>query len=186
MRQTSPTELAVTTIFLEELDAAKHSPPLDGADWSKFHLGYQALNRGDVGGVLNFLDPQIEWDMSCSFPDGPVYRGHLGVRQFFTDVQKIWDDFRLEIDALHEAGEHIVVLGWWSGKGKMSGVPIRSPGAWVYRMHGGRATRMCFYHEASAALLSVGLPPVSSGAPDAGMRLASAPVSPPRRLAATS
>jgi ketosteroid isomerase-like protein len=129
--------------------------PLDGPDWHKFHRGYEAVNRGDLGGVLAFLHPEIEWDMSRAFPDGPVYHGHAGVRRFFDDAAKLWDDFRLEIDELHELDEHVVVVGWWTGTGRHSRVPIRSPGAWVYRMRHGRADRMRFYRDRAAGLRSV-------------------------------
>lgn len=129
--------------------------PLGGPDWHKFHRGYEAVNRGEVDGVLELLDPRIEWDMSRSFPDGPVYHGHVGVRQFFADAAKLWEDFALEIDELHDADNEIVIIGWWSGTGRASGVPIRSPGAWVYRMRGGRAVRMRFYRDRDDALASV-------------------------------
>lgn len=132
-------------------------PPLPGPAWHKFHRGYDAANRGDLGVVLEFLHPGIEWDVSPAFADSPVYRGHEGVRRFFADAEKLWDEFRLEIEELHRAREHFVVLGWWSGRGKASRVPVRSHGAWVYRMHRGRAIRMRFYLDREAALRSVGL-----------------------------
>lgn len=111
----------------------------------KFRAGYAAVNRGDMPGVLSFLDPEIEWDMSRSFPDGPVYLGHNGVRRFFSDVNKLWDEFRLEIEELHAAGDDMVVIGWWSARGKGSTVPIRERGGWVWRMRAGKAVRMRFY-----------------------------------------
>lgn len=120
----------------------------------KFRRGFEAVGHGDVDTILAFLDPAIEWDMSCSFPDGRVYHGHRGVRQFFADVAKLWREFRLEIDEIEELGAHgdqVLVIGWWCGRGRASDVPLRSRGAWLWDMEGQRARRMRFFFDVAQA-----------------------------------
>jgi ketosteroid isomerase-like protein len=122
---------------------------------TKFWAGWAAVNTGDVDGVLRFLDPQIEWDMSHGFPDGPVYHGHAGVRDFFDDVAKLWQEFRIEIEDVREVADHVVVAGWWSATGRGSTVPVRARGGWFWRLRDGKAILMRFYsdpHEAFEAL----------------------------------
>ena len=56
-----------------------------------------ALARGDVGGMLDFLDPELEWRAPESVPWGCTFRGHEGFREF---VGKLLDqpaEFRREM-----------------------------------------------------------------------------------------
>ena len=45
-----------------------------------------ALAQGDMGGMLNFLDPQLEWRAPESVPWGGTFHGHDGFREFVRDA----------------------------------------------------------------------------------------------------
>jgi ketosteroid isomerase-like protein len=119
---------------------------------AKFRAGFEAVNRRDIDAVLDLLDPEIEWNLSAAFPDLPVYHGHAGVRHFFEDVFKLWDEWRIEIDEIHEQGDYVLVLGSWSGKGKGSAVPVRDTGGWFWRLKDRKGVLMRFYANPSEAV----------------------------------
>jgi ketosteroid isomerase-like protein len=123
---------------------------------TKFRAGWEAVNREDIPAVLDLLDPDIVWDMSCGFLDGPVYHGHAGVRQFFADVAKLWDEFRLEATRIVERPNGVAVLGHWAARGKGSDAPVQSPGGWYWRLNEhGKAELMRFHNDPQGALMEL-------------------------------
>jgi uncharacterized protein len=87
---------------------------------------YAAFNRRDLDGVLEGLDPDVEWQQITQFPDRAVYRGHGEMRDRFMTEQLIeqFPDFRVEVEELVEAGDHVVMIGRITGHGGASGAPI--------------------------------------------------------------
>ena len=119
---------------------------------ARFEAGWAAVNRGHVDSVLDLLHPEVEWDMSRAFPDGPVYMGHDGVRRFFHDVRQLWEELTLEMQSLHELGDRVVVIGHWAARSRGAAVPVRSPGGWSWLLRDGKAIRMRFFSDPEAAL----------------------------------
>jgi ketosteroid isomerase-like protein len=69
-----------------------------------------ALARGDVDGMVNCLDPQVEWQAPESVPWGGTFRGHEGVREFLGKILEQPAEFRREILEYIDFGERVVVL----------------------------------------------------------------------------
>ena len=69
-----------------------------------------ALARGDVAGMVDFLDPQVEWRAPESVPWGGTFRGHEGFREFLGKVLEQPAEFRREMLEYLDAGERVVVL----------------------------------------------------------------------------
>ena len=69
-----------------------------------------ALDRGDVAGMVAFLDPQVEWRAPESVPWGGTFRGHEGFREFLGKVLEQPAEFRREMLEYLDAGERVVVL----------------------------------------------------------------------------
>ena len=42
---------------------------------------YRTLERGDLPGIFDLLDPEIEWVAPSSLPYGGTFHGHEGVKQ---------------------------------------------------------------------------------------------------------
>ena len=51
--------------------------------------GYDAFDRGDVGTVLEILDPNIHWHVPGRSPLSGDYKGHDEVVGFFTTTQEL-------------------------------------------------------------------------------------------------
>lgn len=107
--------------------------------------GYEAFNDGDYEGVLAGLDPEIVWDASGGFPDGVVYHGHDGFRQFVRDAFKIWEAFALEPSEFHVSGDYVLVLGWVRLRARSSGVEVRPRWGWVWHFRDGKAISLLNY-----------------------------------------
>jgi uncharacterized protein len=69
-----------------------------------------ALARGDVAGMVDFLDSQVEWRAPESVPWGGTFRGPEGFREFLGKLADQPAEFRREMLEYLDAGERVVVL----------------------------------------------------------------------------
>ena len=97
-----------------------------------------ALAQGDMGGMLDFLDPQLEWRAPESVPWGGTFHGHDGFREF---VGKLLDqpvEFRREMLEYLDAGERIVVLLRQMGRRKGSDTEYDVPEVHIWTIRDGK------------------------------------------------
>jgi ketosteroid isomerase-like protein len=104
---------------------------------------YAAFNRRDWDTLLEGLDPEVEWHQITQFPDRAVYRGREDMMDRFLKQQLIeqFADFRVEVEELVDAGDHVVVIGHIHGHGSASGVPIHMRVVNVLEMRDGKVIR---------------------------------------------
>ena len=70
----------------------------------------EAFNQGGVESALAFLDPEIEWWAPPEWLEDPVYRGHDGIRRLAAYWTELFDQYRLELVRIVEAGDDKVVI----------------------------------------------------------------------------
>jgi ketosteroid isomerase-like protein len=84
------------------------------------------------------------------------------------DFLSAWEDYRIKADEYRELdGERVLVLNQHSGRGKTSGLEaaqIRTKGAHLFHLAGGKVTRLVAYMDSKSALADPGLPP-EAGSP---------------------
>ena len=97
-----------------------------------------ALARGDVAGMVDFLDPQVEWRAPESVPWGGTFRGHEGFREFLGKVLDQPAEFRREMLEYLDAGERIVVLLRQMGRRKGSDTEYDVPEVHVWTIRDGK------------------------------------------------
>ena len=115
-----------------------------------------AINRGDLEGVLKDADPDFEFDFSRAV--GPVQgvfkldqtRGLL--EEFFG----MWEAVRWEIDELREVGDHVAASITAYTRGR-DGIEITARPSFVWTFRDGSVVRACTYPEWQEALEAVGL-----------------------------
>ena len=120
--------------------------------------GYEYfLAHGDF--TEEFIAPDFVWDMSKfdGWPEEQVYDGIEGARRFIREWTGAWDDWTIEIDAFHEAGEQVVVVTRQSGRSKATGMAVDMHFAQVWTVRDGREVRSEMYSDPSRALEAVGL-----------------------------
>jgi ketosteroid isomerase-like protein len=106
------------------------------------------------------LAPGFVWDMS-TFRDGAFvnsqYEGAQGMRDFLEEWTEPFDDWRIEVEEILDAGEKVVALCRQQARSKTSGVPVDMRLGMVFTLRDGLQTRMEMYADAAEALEAAGL-----------------------------
>jgi len=125
-------------------------------DLEIIRAGVEALNRGDVDGLAEALDPDVELVPLRAVLDGTVYRGHEGMRRWLADMGEDWTRFELDLQEVRELeGGQVLVRATMRLRGK-SGVALDSSAAWLCELRGGRVSRIQFFADADSALAASG------------------------------
>jgi uncharacterized protein len=103
--------------------------------------------------------PDFVWDMSHfdGWPEQQVYEGADGAEDFLAEWGSAWDDWQLEIEALHDADDKVVAIVHQRGRSKISGTPVEMMMAHVWTFRDGKEARMDMYSDPSEALKAAGL-----------------------------
>jgi hypothetical protein len=110
---------------------------------------YEAINDGDLDGILAHMDPNVEWRGPSAFPDlAEPHHGHDGVRAYAARVSQSFEDFSVTPEEIRDLGERVLVLTREHGRGKGSGAEVRSqPTAHVWTLRDGAVVSFRVYWE---------------------------------------
>jgi ketosteroid isomerase-like protein len=123
----------------------------------KFRGALEAFNRGDVGGILEVVDPHVEWQTPRSLPDTQTFYGHEGVKAWWAMMSDAFDELRLEPGEFKDLGENgVLVPVRASGRGRDSGAEV-SVSFWMLGQGVEKLQRMQFFPSEAEALEAVGL-----------------------------
>jgi ketosteroid isomerase-like protein len=105
------------------------------------------------------FDPEFVWDMTTfrGWPEAQTYAGIEGAREFMATWVDAWDDWELEIEALHDAGDSVVAIVRQRGRAKSTGMPVDMHFAQVWTFRDGKQIRMQAYDDPAEALRAHGL-----------------------------
>jgi uncharacterized protein len=118
----------------------------------------EAWNRNEQERVVRFLDPDVIFDATRRLINPKTYAGIEGIRAMFAERDEVWGEFRMEPDEFVDAGDRVVVIGRWVGKGRGSGVDVSQPIADVFTLRDGRVVRCEIgYSDRGEALVAAGL-----------------------------
>ena len=109
--------------------------------------------------VAELAAPEFAWDMSHfhGWPEDQVYEGVEGAEEFLREWGAAWDDWQLDVEALHDAGEKVVALLRQHGRSRTSGMTVDMSFAQIWTIRDGKQTRMDMYSSQAEALEAVGL-----------------------------
>ena len=112
--------------------------------------GYDAFNRKDIAAVLNLYDPQIEWiEAGGGRSPAGTFRGPQSVaNEVFAAVPQNFEEFRADPERFIDAGEHVVVVGRFSGRAR-SGATLDAPFVHVHRLRNGKTVHFQNYVDAT-------------------------------------
>ena len=119
--------------------------------------GYEAFARRDLDAALEMMDPQIEAHDAPETPDATVHYGREAVRRDWEQMFALFEDFRIDIEEVFDAGEEIVVFLRLSGRGRESGAEVDARMAHTWTIREGRAIRLRQYLDRTEALEAAGL-----------------------------
>jgi ketosteroid isomerase-like protein len=113
---------------------------------------YTAFANGDIGAVLDLLADDVEWTSPRTIPHGGDFHGKADVGQFFKAIGANWKSLPLEIEAVADIGNGLVV-GVLRADGTRSTGARQSYGAThVFTVRGGKIQRFREYVDIDAAL----------------------------------
>jgi len=120
--------------------------------------GYEHfLGTGEL--LEEIIDPEFVWDMSTfrDWPEQHTYQGVEGVRRFISDWVEAWDDWELEVESLHDAGDQVVAIMYQHGRSKATGLPVDMHFGQVWTIRDGKQFHMQMYASPEEALEAAGL-----------------------------
>jgi ketosteroid isomerase-like protein len=118
---------------------------------------FDAWNRGDFDAAWALCDSQFVIDRSRSIMDSRIYSGTKEVEQFWSDWRNAWAATRWEIDDYVDAGEDVVILGRFYGRGAESGAAVEANISQVMTVRNGKLVRAVLFQSRSEALEAAGL-----------------------------
>ena len=113
---------------------------------------YERFRADDEAGALALLHPEIVLHDRPEAPDPQVYHGHDGVLRSLGDSRETFEGLDVAPEEFIDAGEHVVVVFRFVGKGRESGVPIDERLAHLWTIHDGKAVRMAVHSSREDAL----------------------------------
>ena len=116
------------------------------------------IDRGDAE-AWDLLPPDFVIDLSRRRIDPVMLRGPDEMRAFYRDLDAPWaDGARLEVEELIDAGDKVLVLIRFGGRGKLSGAEVEALvwNLWTFR--DGEPVRWTYFgEEREEALEAAGL-----------------------------
>ena len=126
---------------------------------------YAAWERGDFSSS-EWAHPEIEY-VHADGPSPGSWRGVAGMAESFRSFLSAWEELRDVADEYRELdGDRVLVLVHRSGRGKTSGAELgqmRTKGAHLFHLRGGKVTRIVVYWDRERALADLDL--ASQGSP---------------------
>ena len=117
---------------------------------------FEVFDRGDLRSALEFMDPDIEWDVSGVLLDQGVIFGRDAVLAYLERTFSALP-FTHEGHQFMDAGERVCVLASIRGRGSGSGVELAQPIGYVMTLRDGVIIRSCFFADHAEALQAAGL-----------------------------
>jgi ketosteroid isomerase-like protein len=114
--------------------------------------GYAAWNRGDVEAVVGTMGPQVELHGHGQLPEPGPHVGPEAAKRWFENLGDAWESISVHPVAFGEAGDNVIAVVSFSGRGRGSGVEIRSGlDAHIWTVEGGSVVRLVWLQGDEAA-----------------------------------
>jgi ketosteroid isomerase-like protein len=116
---------------------------------------YAAFAARDIERVEAVLDPDVVFIAVTGGILGRTepYRGHEGMREYFRDVGRVWDELVLTPREFEQVGDEILVTGRVSARSPSR--MISGSTGWVWRVRNGLVVYVRVYASAAEAIAAV-------------------------------
>lgn len=92
---------------------------------------FHTFGAEGIDAALTFCSPDVVWYPTDRWLDGPVYRGHDGLRTLSASFSENFDDFRYDVHDIRDAQDRLVALVDMTGRIKGSGAEVSQRIAFV-------------------------------------------------------
>jgi ketosteroid isomerase-like protein len=118
-------------------DEAYGAPGRVAAQMAIVRAIYDAFERRDIDGVLAHLaeDVRLELPATSRLAErhGP-YVGHDGVRAYFADLSRFWQELSLHAQDIRAGAGAVIVFGYIEGR--VDGETLRREVLWTWKLRG--------------------------------------------------
>ena len=89
-------------------------------------MGYDAFGRGDIDGLLNLLDDNVEWITPgpSDLPVAGTRRGRQAVGEFFKTLVETFETLDFQAKEFLAQGDRVVVLGTDKSRVRATGIAL--------------------------------------------------------------
>jgi ketosteroid isomerase-like protein len=101
---------------------------------------FAAFTLRDVDSLLELMDNDVEFlpvGTSSLIGQTESYRGHEGIRTYFDDVARVWQELRVIPARYRSAGPYVLVLGSVyarDAEGNLTDIPA----GWIWKLRSGK------------------------------------------------
>jgi ketosteroid isomerase-like protein len=113
----------------------------------------EAYAAGEVDAYVEFFAEDVEVFPDVSLPEAKPFRGREQFRRFVAEVAEGWEgSATADIQEIFPVGERVVARADWGGKGRTSGIDLRSSLTSVYTFRDGQITKIEYFFDHAKAL----------------------------------
>jgi ketosteroid isomerase-like protein len=105
----------------------------------------EMFDREGVEAALQYFDTEVEWFGPPEWPEERLYKGHDGIRKLALLWTENFEEFRVDVEELIDAGDEVVALGYNRGRIKGSAAPIEHQVAYIWTLRNGQGFRVHAY-----------------------------------------
>jgi ketosteroid isomerase-like protein len=101
---------------------------------------YAAFAERDLEAALGFVAPDCEIHLvgtARRIGRETPYRGHDGMRQYFADVEQVWEELTLHAEDFRVIPGSVIVMG--HVRGRTGGRAVSRTAVWTWRVANGQA-----------------------------------------------
>lgn len=118
--------------------------------------GFEAFNAEGIDGILPFIHPDFEATTPPDLATEPdTYRGHQGVRRWFSSFDEVMDEIRWDARGFREAGDLVLVEFTLRARGRTTGLDFGQEAVMVWQLRDGKAIRLYLYPTLEQAVAAV-------------------------------
>lgn len=102
---------------------------------------YEAFERRDLDAMLAGFseDAELHFEGTARLAGRTQpYHGHAGLREYFADVDRLWEELVLHATDYRAVPGSVIVMGHITGR--RQGLEVRRASVWTWKVTGGRAT----------------------------------------------
>ena len=104
---------------------------------------YAAFAARDLEAATALLAPDAELHLRGTLDRigrSEPYRGHVGMREYYADVERTWEELTLFAEDFRAIPGAVVVMG--HVEGRLGGEPVRRGAIWTWKVRDGKATEV--------------------------------------------
>jgi ketosteroid isomerase-like protein len=118
-----------------------------------------AYNAGDREASFDFITEDVEIYPDARFTEAKPFRGREQYKRFLADLDQGWEGGGTGVikEVFPVGDDRVLARGEWGGKGRASGIDLRSSLTSIYTVSHGKISRIEFFFDHAAALEAAGL-----------------------------